>query len=387
MEVQRELTFILNRNVDPKLKFFLNNNMISTVVIKPSFECNMHCTYCYEKNKSTKKDKINFQTLKNVFEKVACYNKDEKYTNIVWHGGEPLLMGLDFFQEVSKLQASLNLNHKLKNIIQTNGVLLSEEYGSFFSSNNFIVSISLDGPPIIQDKQRYLFGEKPSSMFINNALKIMKKYELYGDNNNISVNSVFTKNTLYNIEGFYSFIKKKCINIQINPILIGNNNLGVNDLRIRPQEYAKGMIWLFDKWISEKKRKFSIEPFVGIIKCFATGKPHSCYFSDCCFDRHISIDTQGNIIPCGRWDISNYNYGNINDISIEEALNSRDCNFLKNKISYVLPKCRKCEYVEICHGGCPYSAFVFNHSLAAQDYYCIGYKSIFDHIKKSIIYK
>lgn len=131
-----------------------------------------------------------------------------------------------------------------------------------------------------------------------------------------------------------------------------------------------------------KSLTFYVQPFANILASLVEGStPKECCYSGACQDQIIGVDPIGDIVPCGRFAGIDINIGNINRCSIQEALSSEVFLAYKSKKSSVEFGCIKCEHYSICHGGCPYSGYLISHDDFARDYYCEGYKIMFDHIK------
>lgn len=358
----------------------LKNNV--TVIVKTTYDCNMRCSYCYEGDKPPN-TRIELQTVKNLIYKIVDYQSSDKPIKIIWHGGEPLLMGINFFKEVVRLQQTFSPKYKFENGIQTNGVLLSDIFIKFFIENGFRIGLSIDGPPEIHDAQRHLFnGASFDKVFRANKRTQNNGKVRY---ENISALAVFTRNTLKHLSGFYDFFKRNQINVKINPLLYaGNSNRTLSDLKISPEEYGEALIYLFDMWLSEEKFSFTIEPFTSIIRSLVSEQPMACTFSGECFDKYLSIDPDGNIIPCGRWSKDTFTYGNINIDSIASALTSSDLQRFRLLRRRVIEVCQNCLHFDVCHGGCAFSGFMSNGDLSTPDYYCVSYKMLFTHIKNTL---
>jgi uncharacterized protein len=361
----------------------LNPKNNFTVIVKTTYDCNMGCKYCYEGDKPPN-TRIELQTIRNLIYKIVDYQSPDKPIKIIWHGGEPLLMGINFFKEVVRLQQSFSPKYEFENGIQTNGVLLSDKFIKFFMQNGFQIGLSLDGPPEIHDAQR-LLGKGASFD------KVFRAYTRTKNNGNerrknISALAVFTHNTLKNLNGFYNFFKRNQINVKINPLLFaGNASRTLSYLIISPEEYGEALIYLFDMWLSEEKFTFTIEPFAAIIRSLVSGQPMACTFSGECFDKYLSIDPDGNIIPCGRWSKDTFMYGNINSIdSIASALTSSDMQRFRQLRKRAIEVCQNCPHRDICHGGCAFSGFMSNGDFSTPDYYCVSYKMLFTHIKNTL---
>lgn len=186
---------------------------------------------------------MNRETLRNTIFKFAEHWKSGG-VKFIWHGGEPLLAGLSFFEDVVRLQKEVASESLVfKNHIQTNGVLLSQRYLDFFDRNDFHVGISIDGPETITDDQRrHLTGKGVYNRVFGTIKRIQGKRKA---GNNINTVAVLTKKSVCQLGDFYDFFKDNSLNVRISPILPSKNTSP--DLMLDPVQYGRAMIELFDK--------------------------------------------------------------------------------------------------------------------------------------------
>lgn len=353
-----------------------------TAIIKTTFACNMACLYCYE-GKQPKDAWIDLGTVRNALTKLVDYlSPQPRPICVIWHGGEPLLMGLDFYKETIAIQQSFGPDCRFRNIIQTNGILLSTEFAEFFLEHGFSIGLSLDGPPIIHDSQRPLLSGDGS---FDRAFAALERIQsLSGKNHALrpAALAVFTRNTLDHLDEFYDFFARGRINVQLSPLLYaGNaNDSKARSLQLDPVEYGQALVYLFDRWLSEDQYEFTFDPFEWILASLVLKDPVVCTFAGRCYDRYLSIDPDGSIIPCGRWHRDEFLYGNINSDTIEQALRSPDHERFKQGRAKIADSCGDCPHFDICHGGCAFSGYMRRHHLADRDSYCVGYRLFFDHL-------
>lgn len=356
-----------------------------TVIIKLTYGCNLNCAYCYEGDKPINQY-MGWETVKNTIIKSIDFIDYTTPVNFIWHGGEPLLMGLEFYGEVLKLQKEYSKGKTVHNSLQTNGTLTDKETLIFLDNNNINVGISLDGPAIIHDQQRYFKNDSGSFEDVFNSLMICRS--IRKGKSNVGALAVFTNNTFSHLPEFYEFFRDNRINVKINPLIMSGraliNKNASDKLFVTPEQYGMALIYLFDRWISEKELIFTIEPFYQIIYSILNKKSMLCTFQNDCFERYISILPSGDIVPCGRWESEQYLYGNINQNSINSAFDSMAFHEFKDKRRMVKIKCGNCRYFEICNGGCPFSGYMQYGEISDKDYYCLSYKMLFKHIEKAL---
>lgn len=349
-----------------------------TVIVKTSYLCNFSCDYCYEGRSSG--GLMSIETAYNLVDTLASYSlRNNTPISFVWHGGEPLLLGVDFYQKIVDRQKSFGDGFQFQNYIQTNGDILNKNFAKFFVDNNFNVGVSLDGPQIIHDSQRR--KKDGSSSFIR-VLEGIHNMENYGRRPGIM--SIFTKNTKRYIHEYYEFFASMNMSFRINPLLITGNMLNANssDLFVTQEEYGDSLIHIYDQWISEKSHAFTIYPFDYIVRGLISGIPRSCSFIGKCH-QYFKVDPEGNVRPCGKRD-DEFILGNVKDNQFTEICQSDAMKKFEVARKSVENHCSGCEFYKICNGGCAISAQSFGGKLGDRDIYCDSYKRIFSHIRDSI---
>lgn len=376
--------------------------MAVTAIIKPTHACNFSCTYCYM-DESAEKGFLSDETLENIIEQVTYVNKlrnsDPKF---IWHGGEPLLMKKDFYEKLLEFQRKHNHNEldlfrltldnetyllisdkvrSARNSVQSNGSLITDEIAAYFKEKSISIGLSLDGPGEINDLTRQYSDGKGSYDSVISGLRLCKEKQIGG-----GIITVLNKNNIDKMDELYDFYKENNLSPKINPLIkSGNAEKNYEDLGITPKEYGQALITLFDKWYYDKDTKISIDPLDEMIGNIYSKDTKSCNFSNNCQESFVSIGPQGDIYPCGRFDgIQEFKLGNINKDSLNEILDSDLRKSLLSRNHLDIAGCAKCEYGDICHGGCMHNAYMHTGNIMDKDYYCQSYKMIFSHIKNEI---
>lgn len=231
--------------------------------------------------------------------------------SFIWHGGEPLSMGLDFYKDVIRIQEEISKDYKVEihNSIQSNLTLLTDEMADFFANHSFSISTSYDG--ICNDITR---GNS------NQILAGRAKWLNYQDT--CGVIMVASKININTLIASYLFFKEKGINFKINPYL-GNDEALILDY----DEYLQKMFQLFEHWALDSETKIIINSFAPIIEYILFHKKSLCTYTSC-LGHWASIYYDGTIKPCNRYFPDEYSYGNILiTIRLTRHLNQMD---LKN---------------------------------------------------------
>lgn len=349
-----------------------------TAIIKPTHECNFRCEYCYASTESLEKEWMTELTLRNLIEQLMT-TFDE--VDFIWHGGEPLLMGLNFFKEVRRLQKDINPNFKLRNRIQTNGTLLTKKFLNFFKEENFGIGISLDGPKYLHDCNRVYPDGSGTFDDVMRSVNLMKRKEM-----RIKVICVLNKYNLDKIDEIYDFFNKNQLDIEVNPVVPSGRGRKNPELCITPEEYGNTTIKLFKRWFYDKNSKIKIYSFEDKIEEFLTGIFNRCFSADGCMEHFIGIDPSGEVYPCSVWTgIRGFEYGNINKTPLNQILKSGIRQKMINRTQKMIEgECKSCNWRGLCKGGCLRNAYLAHGTVYSKDCFCVGKKMIFDHISKEI---
>lgn len=351
-----------------------------TTIIKPTRDCNLACKYCYTELRDT--GEMMDEEIAFVFmEKLRKFeeNSEKKIRNdLIWHGGEPLLMGLPFYERIVEKQKELKGN--FRNSIQTNGTLLNETNIKFFLENHFSIGLSLDGPKHLNDKTRiYKDG---SSCFgkIMESINLMKKYE-----KRVGVISVINSANVEHLDELIEFFQKEGLSTKLNPLIPSGLAKEHKYLGISASQYGTNMANLFKKWFDcEDKNYTKIDTFIDIIKSIFEDSPYGCLYQETCQDTFLSLSPNGDLYPCGRFDgIEDFKIGNILEMDIEEVMKS-PIKKQFNERYQKLKTCKSCEYTKLCHGGCVHNAYL-SGDLNNPDIFCSAYKKLFKVIKEELV--
>lgn len=251
--------------------------------------CNMACDYCFYLHKedmlSTRNNWHMSDEILEEFIKQYIQGQDCQEIIFSWQGGEPTLLGLDFFKKVVELEKKYSGGKQIENDLQTNGILLNDEWCKFLKENTFLVGLSIDGPQELHDKYRHDKGGKPTFQKVFNAAKLLKKYKV-PFNTLTTVNYENAKKPL----DVYRFLRDEITPraIQFNPCVepkiftksawpywdvmtfpeLGESaarpqtsDSVVNDWSVDPDDYGDFLIKIFDEWLSKDYGKTFVYNF------------------------------------------------------------------------------------------------------------------------------
>ncbi|MCM3653418.1 anaerobic sulfatase maturase [Metabacillus litoralis] len=374
------------------------------ILAKPSGPlCNLDCHYCfYTEKEALFEGRPSYKMSDEVLEKfIRNYIKSQKAPEVpfVWQGGEPTLMGLDYYRKIILLQKKYASGKTITNSLQTNGTLLDEEWCKFLAENSFLVGLSLDGPPEIHDFYRVDRGGAPTSHKVLNALRLLQHYNV-----EYNVLVCVTKESSKRALEIYNFLKKEQVKfIQFIPIVerlpdtealrLGLRHAvppsltdydvqkSVSKWSVEPESYGDFLIDIFDEWVRNDVGKVHVMNFEWALTSWLGLPSLVCIFAEKCGSAGI-IEHTGDIYSCDHYMYPEYRLGNIKDDSLIEMMSSpKQQEFGANKKD-ALPKiCQTCEVKFACHGECPKHRFLMTpEGEPGLNYLCAGYKKYFYHI-------
>lgn len=338
------------------------------VLMIPTNSCNMKCIYCFHNEHNENNQKMEIKCLEKA---ISILQNSFSNINYVWHGGEPLLMGESFFANVVQLQEKYKKKYDvIRNGIQTNLTLLTDEMASFLVNHSFDIGSSFDG--IMNEMTRGMSKE------ILEGRNIIIKHG--GSCGMIQV--VSKVNVCYLIES-YELCKEKNIPFSINLFIEDSSNKNILGLDVN--EYINKVNELFDVWLYDEKY-LRVTQFQEIISFILFSKKYTCAYNSC-LGRWVSIRPNGDIYPCNRYFSEKYCYGNVFDYEdIKECFFSQGFNNILFDAIERRKKCIDCSIYKFCEGGCNNNALYENGIQNNNGKSCIALKQVFEHIKKTIDY-
>lgn len=351
-----------------------------TAILKVTENCNYNCEFCYYAHKKYEKQKnMDILLCKEIIKKCVNYNLDNDYhiCSLIFHGGEPLLRGLDFFKEIISYEKELENEYtdlKFDNTIQTNGSLITDEWIKFFKTNNFIVGISLDG----NEELNYHYSNKDNNKNINEIIKKYNKMDETGIN--VGILSVITNKHCDKPAEFYNFLKENNIKkVSILPCVNDLNNSTVNN-----QKLTKFYIKFFDLFFNGNYN-ISIREFNDMIKKvlgYNITTCKNCHRIGC--GSFLTFDSIGNIFFCDEAYNKEKILCNIKDKNITDIF--EETKYIKEKeksIKFYNEVCKKCSIKSLCGGDC-YRNDICLENDTPQNRFCDVSKVVYPYIEKKV---
>ena len=353
-----------------------------SVMIKPSSGmCNMSCDYCFYRDETQKRSQESYgfmseKTLKNVIRKTML--RAEGMISYAFQGGEPTLRGLAFFQKVVEYQNQYNKNKiQVHNALQTNGLLIDEDWCRFLKENHFLVGVSLDGTKEIHDTYRHTRKEGgPTFDLVCSAIRLMESYGV-----DFNILTVVNQAAAENIQEIYSFYRQKKWNYQqyiacLDPL---DEPHGQNKYSLDPEQYGQFLIRLFRLWYKDwkKGRQPYIRQFENYIGILLGHFPEACDQRGTCSIQNVA-EADGSVYPCDFYMLNDYCLGNFNENRLDEIdARRKEIGFLERSLK-LDPDCKHCAYYRLCRGGCQRNRDWAPEIQAYQNYFCQSYRMFFD---------
>jgi uncharacterized protein len=359
------------------------------VFVKPAGAvCNLDCQYCYYRDKrSLYPDSGALRMPESLLEEYIVQHIEAAPGPEIafsWHGGEPTTLGVDFFRKAVELQRKHRpAGWRIRNGIQTNGVLLDEEWCRFLAAEEFKAGLSLDGPAELHDAYRVTRGGQPTHRQTMRGYDLLRKHEIPTD----IVCTVNNLNVRYPLTVYRFFREIGCGYLGFLPVVerAPESADGVGPYTPPAEAYGAFLCKIFDEWIARDTDRMAVQTFEEAARP-ALGMEHSlCVFRETCGQIPV-VEHNGDFFPCDHYVDREHRLGNIRETPLGELLESpaqRDFGEAKRD---GLPRyCRDCEVLAMCHGGCPKYRFIRTpDGEAGLNYLCAGLKRFFLHSRAPI---
>lgn len=352
------------------------------VMLKPAgAACNLKCDYCYYLEKAAMyPDHKRYQMSDEILELfVKQYFAAQQGPDVlfIWHGGEALLRDMSFYKKALVLQNKYGAGFRVQNSIQTNGVLLSDDWCRFFRDNNFLVGLSLDGPEHCHDRYRRYSDNKASFSQVMRGLTALQKY---GADYNILC-AVNDYNSRFPLETYEFFKSSGSYHIQYIPIVERRENI-LMPYSVRAEAWGDYLTAIFDHWVRQDVGKVFVQQFDSGLYSWMNLNPPLCVFAKSC-GHAAALEFNGDLFSCDHFVNDEYKLGNIKSGDLAEMMGSeRQRTFGDLKHNSLPQQCLDCRFKFACYGECPRNRFL-QSSLgeAGLNYLCGGYLRYFEHIE------
>ena len=380
------------------------------VMAKPTgATCNLDCEYCFFLSKEMLYPSSRFRMAEDLQE-IYVRQLLEAHARapevvVAWQGGEPTSMGLDFFRRsIELLREHARPGQRILNTIQTNGTLLDDEWGAFLKENDFLVGVSIDGPPDVHDTYRVDKGGKPTYERVIRGLEVLKRH-------GVDWNVLTTIHAANGAQGgrVYRFLRDDlgAEFIQFIPIIerttaemlsIANEGWGdnvkgrplytqsgdlVTDRSIGPEQYGRFLIDVFEEWVRSDIGTVYVQMFDTALANWVGEGGGMCVHAETC-GLQLAVEHNGDLYSCDHFVEPKYLLGNIREQHMLTMVASQQQRrFGADKRDTLTRFCRDCDVRFACNGGCPKDRFAVSpYGEPGQHYLCPGYKAFFHHVER-----
>lgn len=353
--------------------------------------CNLDCQYCFYLPKERLYPGSRFRMPDDVLEayiKQLIESQRTPEVTVAWQGGEPTLMGLDFFKRsVEYAERYRKSGQRITYTMQTNGTRLDDDWCAFFKEHQFLIGLGVDGPKELHDAYRVSRGGQGS---FGRVIRGWRQLRKYGVDFNILC-TVHAANADQPLE-VYRFFRDdlEATFIQFIPIVERINEDGstllqegntVTDRSVKAEDIGTFLITIFEEWVRRDVGRVYVRHFDVALANWVGAPPSLCVFSETC-GQALALEHNGDLYSCDHYVEPGYLLGNIRVAHmIELVASDRQRRFGQDKLDTLPRYCRECEVRFACHGGCPKNRFVETpDGEPGLNYLCAGYKKFFKHV-------
>jgi uncharacterized protein len=344
-------------------------------MLKPvGSRCNLACRYCYYLDKERHEEMTD--ELLETFARQYLEAQTQPEVLFTWHGGEPLLRPISFYQKALQMQQRYAHGRTIDNCLQTNGTLMTKEWCQFFHDNRFLIGISIDGPQDLHDAYRQSPRQQSSWHQVMRAIELLNQYD-------VMWNAMATVNHLTADEPqrFYRFFREiGCQFLQFTPV-VERHQGEVDEYSVSPRQWGRFLCGVYDEWVREDVGQLYVQLFDATLANWVGESPGLCSMSPLC-GRCAAMESNGDVYSCDHFVFPEYRLGNIRTNTLTSMLyGERQQQFGRAKSESLSRQCRECPFLFACHGECPRNRFVTDcYGESHHNYLCDGYRQFFEHV-------
>ncbi len=374
------------------------------IMIKPAGPaCNLDCSYCFYLEKEQLFDRgarfrMTDETLERFVRSYIESNPGDAPVIFGWQGGEPTLMGIDFYRRAVALQKQYGAGRVIENAFQTNGTRIDDEWATFFKANDFLVGVSIDGPRAIHDRYRVDKGGKPTFDAVMRGIETLKRHKV--DFNTLTC---VTRESSQKPLEIYRFLRGiGSTFLQFIPIVerrpdarardwkltlasppdrMQGEEVKVTPWSVRPDEFGQFLNTIFDRWVRNDVGRIHVQAFDGALGKWLGLPGGVCVHAETC-GRALAMEHNGDVYSCDHYVYPAHRLGNLNVQPLVDLVDStRQYDFGQAKATSLPQHCRDCPVHFACNGGCPKQRFTSTPGgEPGLNYLCEGYLAFFAHI-------
>jgi uncharacterized protein len=380
---------------------------------KPSGStCNIDCKYCFFLSKEAlypnDKHRMSAATLEAYIRQLLESHREPEVT-VAWQGGEPTLMGVDFFRRSMELVERFRRpGPRVHHTFQTNGIALDDEWCAFLKEHDVLVGLSIDGPREIHDRNRVTRGGKGTFDLVLKGWQHLRKH-------GVDFNILCTVNAANQHHGrrVYQFFRDELeatwmqfipIVERATPETIQLANLGwrerpqekrllytqagslVTERTVGGEQYGRFLVDIFEEWVRRDVGKVYVQLFDVTLEAYF-GRYRLCIHAPTC-GYGPALEYNGDVYSCDHFVEPSYKLGNIHETHLLDLVASpAQRKFGLDKRDTLTAQCRECDVRALCNGGCPKDRFALaKDGEPGQNYLCEGLYQFFNHTRPAMMY-
>lgn len=357
---------------------FRNLLPLTCTLIKPAGPaCNLACDYCFYLEKKAlfpEQTRMSHETLERVIRQSLEGNP--RSFSFIWQGGEPTLMGVDFFRTAVELQKKHGPRTRIGNALQTNGTLLDGQWAEFFRENDFLVGLSLDGDEGAHDTHRRTDDGAGTWQEVRNSARLLLDA-------GVAVNSVscITADSATRAADTYHFLRDLGFShLQFIPVVEKGDDRNLAPFSMTPKGYGRFLCDLFDVWLKDfngGQPSASIRLFDSIFFTIRGMEAPECGMHQTC-GKYLAVEHDGSVYPCDFFVEPAHRLGSVHEHSLGDIFNARKIRTFGGAKAMTPSRCKGCEWLALCGGGCLKDRRN-NPRNFRENYFCTSMKMFYSH--------
>lgn len=344
--------------------------------------CNLDCSYCFYLDKEALYDRgarlVMSDDLLASFTRQYIDAQRVPEVTFAWQGGEPTLLGLEFFRKAVALQREhARAGMAVANAFQTNGVLLDDAWCRFFAEHRFLVGLSLDGPRELHDAGRVDKGGRPTFDRVLGALRLLQRHRV--DSN---VLCVVSRANAGHPREVYRFFKREGVTfIQFIPAVGRTPDGAPTPWTVDAEAWGEFLSGVFDEWVRQDVGRVYVQHFDVALEAWAGMTPSLCVHAPTC-GNCLAVEHNGDLFACDHYVTPDHFLGNVAETRLTDLVASPfQRGFGRDKRDRLPRQCRECDVRFACNGGCPKDRFLTTaDGEPGLNQLCAGYKRFFTHV-------
>lgn len=368
------------------------------VMAKPAgARCNLACRYCYYLEKgdyyasSSEGPFMTDATLERYIQEYI-QTQTSREINFTWHGGEPLMRPLDFYRKAVALQARYGSGRQIANCLQTNGLLLNDDWCRFLHDEGWLVGLSIDGTQAMHDAYRQGRNGAPSWERVMRAVEMLERHHVEWN----AMATVHQANAEQPLE-FYSFFRNTlgCRYLQFTPVVerllqegektwlaqVGDEDCRLAPYSVLPHQWGNFLCAIFDEWVRHDVGYTFVQLFDATLAGWMGVAPGVCVYAEECGHAAV-MEHNGDVYSCDHFVFPRHRLGNIHTHTLPQMLyGPQQTAFSRLKRDALPRQCRLCPWLKACHGECPRLRFArAADGEPGLNFLCAGYQRYFSHV-------